>query len=36
MSESPVQRFYRDCKVFEFGEGSSELQREMIARELKL
>jgi alkylation response protein AidB-like acyl-CoA dehydrogenase len=36
MSDSPVQRFYRDCKVFEFGEGSSELQREMIARELDL
>ena len=36
MSDSPVQRYYRDCKVFEFGEGSSELQREMIARELGL
>ncbi|MCC6766576.1 MAG: acyl-CoA dehydrogenase family protein [Deltaproteobacteria bacterium] len=36
MSESPVSRFYRDCKVFELGEGSSELQREMIARELGL
>ncbi|MCC6639818.1 MAG: acyl-CoA dehydrogenase family protein [Deltaproteobacteria bacterium] len=36
MSESPVARFYRDCKVFELGEGSSELQREMIARELGL
>jgi alkylation response protein AidB-like acyl-CoA dehydrogenase len=36
MTESPVQRLYRDCKVFEFGEGSSELQREMIARELGL
>ena len=36
MSESPIQRFYRDCKVFEFGEGSSELQRDMIARELGL
>lgn len=34
MSTSPIQRFYRDCKVFELGEGSSELQREMIAREL--
>jgi butyryl-CoA dehydrogenase len=34
MSESPIQRFYRDCKVFEIGEGSSELQRNMIAREL--
>ena len=36
MSESPIQRFYRDCKVFELGEGSSELQRDMIARELGL
>ncbi|HIF97841.1 MAG: acyl-CoA dehydrogenase family protein [Myxococcales bacterium] len=34
MSESPIQRYYRDCKVFELGEGSSELQRNMIAREL--
>ena len=31
MSESPIQRYYRDCKVFELGEGSSELQRNMIA-----
>jgi alkylation response protein AidB-like acyl-CoA dehydrogenase len=36
VSESPIQRFYRDCKIFELGEGSSELQREMIARELGL
>jgi butyryl-CoA dehydrogenase len=36
MSDSPIQRFYRDCKVFELGEGSSELQRDMIARELGL
>jgi len=36
MSESPIQRYYRDCKVFELGEGSSELQRNMIARELGL
>ena len=36
MSDSPVQRLYRDCKVFELGEGSSELQRDMIARELGL
>ena len=34
MSESPIQRFYRDCKVFELGEGSNELQRNMIAREV--
>lgn len=34
MADSPIARFYRDCKVFELGEGSSELQREMIARDL--
>ncbi|MCH7910518.1 MAG: acyl-CoA dehydrogenase family protein [Candidatus Hydrogenedentes bacterium] len=32
MLESPVQRFYRDCKVLEYGEGSSEIQRETLAR----
>ncbi|MFQ5419031.1 MAG: acyl-CoA dehydrogenase family protein [bacterium] len=31
MMESDIQRFYRDCKVLEFGEGTSEIQREMIA-----
>ncbi len=36
MSDSPIQRYYRDCKVFELGEGSSELQRNMIARDLGL
>lgn len=36
LAESPVARFYRDCKVLELGEGPSELQREMIARELGL
>ncbi len=36
LSDSPIQRYYRDCKVFELGEGSSELQRNMIARELGL
>jgi alkylation response protein AidB-like acyl-CoA dehydrogenase len=30
MLDSPVQRFYRDCKVLEWGEGANELQREMI------
>lgn len=35
MLESPAQRFYRDCKVLEFGEGTSELQRETIARALE-
>lgn len=32
MLESPAQRFYRDCKVLELGEGTSEVQRETIAR----
>lgn len=31
MMDSDPQRFYRDCKVLEFGEGTSEIQREMIA-----
>ncbi len=30
MMESPVQRYYRDCKVIEYGEGANEVQREMI------
>ncbi len=34
MRESPAQRFYRDCKVLEIGEGTSEIQRETIARHL--
>ncbi len=34
MLESAAQRFYRDCKVLELGEGTSEIQRETIARGL--
>ena len=34
MLESAAQRFYRDCKVLDWGEGTSEIQREMIARHL--
>ncbi|MFQ5523506.1 MAG: acyl-CoA dehydrogenase family protein [Acidimicrobiia bacterium] len=30
MTESPVQRYYRDCKIIEYGEGANEVQREMI------
>ncbi len=30
MLESPAQRFYRDCKINEWGEGANELQREMV------
>ena len=36
MRESPAQRFYRDCKVLELGEGTSEIQRETIARALEV
>jgi alkylation response protein AidB-like acyl-CoA dehydrogenase len=36
MRESAAQRFYRDCKVIELGEGTSEIQREMIARYLEV
>ncbi|MBI5529444.1 MAG: acyl-CoA dehydrogenase family protein [Deltaproteobacteria bacterium] len=35
MLESAAQRFYRDCKVLEYGEGTSEIQRETIARALE-
>lgn len=31
MMDSDIQRLYRDCKVLEFGEGTSEIQREMIS-----
>jgi alkylation response protein AidB-like acyl-CoA dehydrogenase len=34
MKDSAAQRFYRDCKVLEIGEGTSEIQRETIARHL--
>jgi len=30
MADSAVGRHYRDCKVFEWGEGANEVQREMI------
>jgi short/branched chain acyl-CoA dehydrogenase len=36
MNETPVGRFYRDAKVLEIGEGTSEVQRMLIARELGL
>jgi len=34
MNESPVGRFYRDAKILEIGEGTSEVQRMLIARAL--
>ncbi|GAA4667078.1 acyl-CoA dehydrogenase family protein [Amycolatopsis dongchuanensis] len=36
MNEYPVGRFYRDAKILEIGEGTSEIQRMLIARELGL
>jgi alkylation response protein AidB-like acyl-CoA dehydrogenase len=36
MNESAVGRFYRDAKILEVGEGTSEVQRMVIARELGL
>ncbi|MEV4170923.1 acyl-CoA dehydrogenase family protein [Nonomuraea sp. NPDC049709] len=36
MNEFPVARFYRDAKVLEIGEGTSEVQRMLIARQLGL
>jgi short-chain 2-methylacyl-CoA dehydrogenase len=36
MNEFPVARFWRDSKILEIGEGTSEVQRLLIARSLDL
>jgi alkylation response protein AidB-like acyl-CoA dehydrogenase len=36
MNEFPVARMWRDAKILEIGEGTSEVQRMLIARELGL
>jgi alkylation response protein AidB-like acyl-CoA dehydrogenase len=36
MKEYPVERFYRDQRLLEIGEGTSEIQRLVIARQLGL
>ncbi|WFE25718.1 acyl-CoA dehydrogenase family protein [Solwaraspora sp. WMMD791] len=36
MNEFPVGRFWRDAKILEIGEGTSEIQRMVIARDLGL
>ena len=36
MDDTPVSRFYRDAKILEIGEGTSEIQRLVIARGLGL
>ncbi|MEX1177407.1 MAG: acyl-CoA dehydrogenase family protein [Nitriliruptor sp.] len=35
-TETRVGRFYQDCKILEIGEGTSEVQRMLIARDLGL
>jgi alkylation response protein AidB-like acyl-CoA dehydrogenase len=36
MNEFPVARFWRDAKILEIGEGTSEIQKMVIARDLGL
>ncbi len=36
IEESPVARYYRDAKILEIGEGTSEMQRLLLARDLGL
>ena len=36
VDDTPVARFYRDAKILEIGEGTSEVQRLVISRELGL
>ncbi len=36
IEETPIARFYRDAKILEIGEGTSEIQRLVIARNLGL
>jgi len=35
-AESDMQRYWRDGRLYSFGEGSNEIQRDLIARELGL
>jgi butyryl-CoA dehydrogenase len=36
IDDTPVSRLYRDAKVLEIGEGTSEIQRLLISRDLGL
>ena len=33
---NPISRFYRDAKILKIGEGTSEIQRLIVARNLGL
>jgi alkylation response protein AidB-like acyl-CoA dehydrogenase len=35
-AESDMQRFWRDARLYSFGEGTNEIQRDLIAREMGL
>jgi len=34
VKDYPVEKFYRDCKLCTIGEGTSEIQRMVIARQI--
>ena len=36
IEEGPAARFYRDAKILEIGEGTSEIQRLIISKQLGL
>jgi alkylation response protein AidB-like acyl-CoA dehydrogenase len=36
MNETPVARMWRDSKILEIGEGTSEVQRLIISRDMGL
>jgi alkylation response protein AidB-like acyl-CoA dehydrogenase len=35
-SDSPMQRYWRDARLYSFGEGANEIQREIMARQMGL
>ena len=35
-AESPMQRYWRDSRLYSFGEGSNEIQKEIVAKALGL
>jgi alkylation response protein AidB-like acyl-CoA dehydrogenase len=35
-SDGDMQRYWRDARLYSFGEGSNEIQRDIVARELGL